>query len=192
MRVSFEFPIHFGRHRVGTICILEAIRGSRLRSRFYQARAAKCLQGAGVPQTEKKRHLATKSLRCGEVFSYWATVITGKATALCEQRILFNHESPRRGENLSRENFARVAAIKYGLQKECFSGTSKRNAMGLRAGIVEGMWRICNTAKATILFWRRTKRIRPRIAEAAFAHVDLDGGTRQTRRTLRTSAEVDC
>jgi GDPmannose 4,6-dehydratase len=113
-----------------------------------------------------------------KVFSYWATVNYRESYGLCASNgILFNHESPRRGETfVSRKISRAVAAIKQGVQKELFLGNldAKRD-WGYAPEYVEGMWRIVQLGEGDdfVLATGETHTVREFVA-AAFARVDLD------------------
>ena len=147
VRVSFDIPEYTSDVTgVGTIRILEAIREAGLRSRFYQASSSEMFgKVQEVPQTEKTPFWPRSPYGVAKVFSYWATVNYRESYGLCASNgILFNHESPRRGETFVTRKITRaVAAIKHGLQKELFLGNldAKRD-WGYAPEYVEGMWRI--------------------------------------------------
>src|SRR5439155_1542465 len=96
-----------------------------------------------------------------KVFSYWATVNYRESYALCASNaIMFNHESPRRGETFVTRKITRaVAAIKHGLQKELFLGNldAKRD-WGFAPEYVEGIWRILQFARRILSTFRSAKR----------------------------------
>src|SRR6184192_4675084 len=122
VRVSFDIPEYTGDVTgVGTIRILEAIREVGLRSRFYQASSSEMFGKAQqIPQTEKTPFWPRSPYGVAKVFSYWATVNYRESYELhASNGILFNHESPRRGETFVTRKISRAAAaIKQGLQKE--------------------------------------------------------------------------
>jgi GDPmannose 4,6-dehydratase len=112
------------------------------------------------------------------VFAYWATVNYRESYGLhASNGILFNHESPRRGETFVTRKISRaVAAIKHGLQSELFLGNlDAQRDWGYAPEYVEGMWRILQHDKGEdfILATGETHSVRE-FAETAFAHVDLD------------------
>ena len=129
VRVSFDIPEYTSDVTgVGTIRILEAIREVGLRSRFYQASSSEMFGKAQqVPQTEKTPFWPRSPYGVAKTFAYWATVNYRESYGLCASNgILFNHESPRRGETFVTRKISRaVAAIKHGLQKELFLGSSR-------------------------------------------------------------------
>ncbi len=180
VRVSFDIPEYTSDVTgVGTIRILEAIREVGLRSRFYQASSSEMFGKAQqVPQTETTPFWPRSPYGVAKAFAYWATVNYRESYGLCASNgILFNHESPRRGETFVTSKISRaVAAIKHGLQKELFLGNldAKRD-WGYAAEYVEGMWRILQHGEGDdfVLATGETHSVRE-FVETAFSHVDLD------------------
>ena len=180
VRVSFDIPEYTADVTgVGTIRILEAIRETGIRSRFYQASSSEMYGKAQeVPQTERTPFWPRSPYGVAKVFSYWATVNYRESYGLhASNGILFNHESPRRGETFVTRKISRaVAAIKHGLQKEVFLGNveAKRD-WGYAPEYVEGMWRILQQDNGDdfVLATNETHTVRE-FCEAAFGHVDLD------------------
>jgi GDPmannose 4,6-dehydratase len=180
VRVSFDIPEYTSDVTgVGTIRILEAIREAGLRSRFYQASSSEMFGKAQtVPQNEKTPFWPRSPYGVAKVFSYWATVNYRESYGLhASNGILFNHESPRRGETFVTRKITRaVAAIKQGLQKELFLGNleAKRD-WGYAPEYVEAMWRILQQDNGDdfVVATGETHTVRE-FAETAFAHVDLE------------------
>ena len=180
VRVSFDIPEYTSDITgVGTIRILEAIREAEIRSRFYQASSSEMFGKAqSVPQTEKTPFWPRSPYGVAKVFSFWATVNYRESYGLrASNGILFNHESPRRGETFVTRKISRaVAAIKHDLQNELFLGNldAKRD-WGYAPEYVEGMWRILQHDQGDdfVLATGETHTVRE-FAETAFAHVDLD------------------
>jgi len=180
VRVSFDIPEYTSDITgVGTIRILEAIREAGLRSRFYQASSSEMFGKAQqVPQTETTPFWPRSPYGVAKIFAYWATVNYRESYGLCASNgILFNHESPRRGETFVTRKISRAAAaIKHGLQKELFLGNldAKRD-WGYAPEYVEGMWRILQHGEGDdfVLATGETHSVRE-FAETAFSHVDLD------------------
>ena len=180
VRVSFDIPEYTADVTgVGTIRILDAIRESGLRSRFFQASSSEIFgKVQQVPQTEKTPFWPRSPYGVAKVFSYWATVNYRESYGLCASNgIMFNHESPRRGETFVTRKITRaVAAIKHGLQKELFLGNldAKRD-WGFAPEYVEGIWRILQVGEGDdfVLATGESHTVRE-FVEAAFAHANLD------------------
>jgi len=180
VRVSFKIPEYTSDVTgVGTIRILEAIGKTRVQSRFYQASSSEMFgKVQAVPQDEGTPFWPRSPYGVAKVFSYWATVNYRESYGLhASKGILFNHESPRRGETFVTRKISRaVAAIKHGLQRELFLGNldAKRD-WGYAPEYVEGMWRILQQDESNdfVLSTGETHSVRE-FVEEAFAHVDLD------------------
>jgi GDPmannose 4,6-dehydratase len=180
VRVSFDIPEYTSDITgVGTIRILEAIREAGIRSRFYQASSSEMFGKAQqVPQTEKTPFWPRSPYGVAKVFSFWATVNYRESYGLCASNgILFNHESPRRGETFVTRKISRaVAAIKHGLQHELYLGNlgAKRD-WGYAPEYVEGMWRILQHDEGDdfVLATGEPHSVRD-FVETAFSRVDLD------------------
>ena len=126
VKVSFEIPEYTAEiTALGTTRLLEAIRDSGIKTKFYQASSSemfgKVLQ---VPQSEKTPFYPRSPYAAAKVYSYWMTVNYREAYNIFAcNGILFNHESPRRGETfVTRKITMALARIKYGLQKKLYLG----------------------------------------------------------------------
>jgi GDPmannose 4,6-dehydratase len=180
VRVSFDIPEYTADVTgVGTIRILEAIREVGLRSRFFQASSSEVFGKAQeFPQSEETPFWPRSPYGVAKVFSYWATVNYRESYGLCASNgIMFNHESPRRGETFVTRKITRaVAAIKHGLQKELFLGNldAKRD-WGYAPEYVEGAWRILQLDEGDdfVLATGEEHTVRE-FVEAAFAQANLD------------------
>jgi GDPmannose 4,6-dehydratase len=145
VRVSFDQPVYTTQvDAIGTMRLLEAIRDTRLPVRFYQASSSEMFgKAAEVPQTETTPFHPRSPYGCAKVFSYWQTVNYREAYGMhCSNGILFNHESPRRGETFVTRKITRAATrIKEGLQDKVFLGNldAKRD-WGFAGDYVEAMW----------------------------------------------------
>jgi GDPmannose 4,6-dehydratase len=164
---------------VGTIRILEAIRESGVKPRFYQASSSEMYgKVQEVPQTETTPFWPRSPYGCAKMFGYWATVNYRESYGLfASNGILFNHESPRRGETFVTRKISRaVAAIKLGLQKELYLGNldAKRD-WGYAPEYVEGMWRMLQADQPDdfVLATNETHTVKE-FVEVAFGHVGLD------------------
>jgi GDPmannose 4,6-dehydratase len=131
-----------------------------------------------VPRNESTPFWPRSPYAVSKVFAFWATVNYREGYGLhVSNGILFNHESPRRGETFVTRKISRaVAAIKQGLQSELFLGNldAKRD-WGYAPEYVEAMWRMLQQDQADdfVIATGETHTVRE-FAEAAFAHVDLD------------------
>ena len=180
VRVSFDIPEYTADVTgTGTIRILEAMRETGIRPRFYQASSSEMFgKVQAVPQRETTPFWPRSPYAVSKVFSYWATINYRESYGLhASNGILFNHESPRRGETFVTRKVTRaVAAIKLGLQKELFLGNldAKRD-WGYAPEYVEGMWRMLqqDTGDDFVLATGEAHSVRE-FVEAAFAHVNLD------------------
>ena len=191
VRVSFDIPEYTADVTgVGTIRILEAIREAGVRSRFYQASSSEMFgKVQEVPQTETTPFWPRSPYGVAKVFAYWATVNYRESYGLCASNgILFNHESPRRGETFVTRKITRaVAAIKHGLQHELFLGNldAKRD-WGYAPEYVEGMWRILQHDEGDdfVLATNETHTIRE-FLDIAFGRRPRLEEIREARRPLR-------
>lgn len=180
VRVSFDIPENTGDVTgLGTIRILEAMRESAVQARFYQASSSEMFgKVLEVPQTERTPFWPRSPYACAKVYAYWATVNYRESYGMhCTNGILFNHESPRRGETFVTRKITRaVARIKRGLQKDIYLGNldAKRD-WGYAREYVEGMWRMLQVDESDdyVLATNETHSVRE-FVEAAFGHVGLD------------------
>jgi GDPmannose 4,6-dehydratase len=180
VRVSFDSPEYTSDiTAIGTIRLLEAIRESGIKPRFYQASSSEMYgQVREVPQTEKTPFYPRSPYACAKVFSYWITVNYREAYGLhASNGILFNHESPRRGETFVTRKITRaVAHIAAGLQEKLYLGNldSKRD-WGFAKEYVEAMWLMLQQDKPDdyVIATNETHSIRE-FLEHAFGQVGLD------------------
>ncbi|MGH2271231.1 GDP-mannose 4,6-dehydratase [Anaerohalosphaeraceae bacterium U12dextr] len=145
VRVSFDQPIYTANvDALGTLRLLEALRMMKTPPRFYQASSSE-MYGKVVetPQTETTPFYPRSPYACAKVYSYWQTVNYREAYNLFAcNGILFNHESPRRGETFVTRKITRAATrIKEGLQDKLYLGNldAKRD-WGFAGDYVEAMW----------------------------------------------------
>ena len=147
--VSFETPEYTANSdAIGTLRLLEAIRilGMEKRTRFYQASTSE-LYGKvqAIPQDETTPFYPRSPYAAAKLYGYWIVVNYREAYGLhASNGVLFNHESPRRGETFVTRKITRaVGRIKMGLQKELFLGNldAKRD-WGYAPDYVEAMWRM--------------------------------------------------
>ncbi|WP_029212654.1 GDP-mannose 4,6-dehydratase [Arsenicicoccus bolidensis] len=146
VRVSFDEPEHTADTTgVGSIRLLEAIRVAGVRPRFYQASTSELFGATPPPQGEDTPFYPRSPYGVAKLYSYWITKNYREAYDMfAVNGILFNHESPRRGETFVTRKITRaVAAIKAGQQKHLYMGNidSVRD-WGYAPEYVEGMWRM--------------------------------------------------
>jgi GDPmannose 4,6-dehydratase len=146
VRVSFEMPEYTGDVTgLGTIRILEAVRKSGIKTRFYQASSSEMYGSAQPPQNENTPFEPRSPYAAAKVYAYWITrnYREGYKLFACNG-ILFNHESPRRGETFVTRKITRaLAAIKAGKQKHLYLGNlDSRRDWGYAPEYVEAMWTI--------------------------------------------------
>jgi len=147
VRVSFDIPEYTGNvDGLGTLRILEAIREAGLvkKVRFYQASSSEMFGKAQeVPQTELTPFWPRSPYGCAKVYAYWLTLNYRESYRLhANNGILFNHESPRRGETFVTRKITRAATrIKLGLQSHLYLGNlDARRDWGYAREYVEMMW----------------------------------------------------
>ncbi len=143
VRVSFDMPEYTGEVTgLGATRMLESIRKSGINTRFYQASSSEMFGGAKPPQNEHTNFEPRSPYAAAKVYAYWMTrnYREGYKLYACNG-ILFNHESPRRGETFVTRKITRaVAAIKQGRQRELFLGNlDSRRDWGYAPEYVEGM-----------------------------------------------------
>jgi GDPmannose 4,6-dehydratase len=147
VKVSFELPEYTAEvDAMGTVRFLDAIRETGLKTRFYQASTSE-LYGKvqEIPQTEKTPFYPRSPYGVAKLYGYWIVVNYREAYGLfASNGILFNHESPRRGETfVTRKITLAAARIKAGLQKQLLLGNlNSERDWGYAPDYVEGMWRI--------------------------------------------------
>lgn len=182
VRVSFEIPEYTGDiTALGTIRILEAIReaGIHKNVRFYQASSSEMYgKVVEIPQTELTPFYPRSPYGCAKVFSYWATVNYREAYQLhASNGILFNHESPRRGETFVTRKITRAATrIKLGLQKKLYLGNLEaRRDWGYAEEYVEAMWRMLqqDASDDYVIATNETHSVRE-FCQETFAALDMD------------------
>jgi GDPmannose 4,6-dehydratase len=180
VRVSFDIPEYTADVTgIGTIRILEAIREAAVKTRFYQASSSEMFgKVQEVPQTERTPFWPRSPYGVAKVFAHWATVNYRESYGLhASNGILFNHESPRRGETFVTRKISRsVARIKCGLDKSLFLGNlDARRDWGYAPEYVQGMWLILQQDRPDdyILATNETHSVRE-FVELAFERVGLD------------------
>jgi GDPmannose 4,6-dehydratase len=180
VRVSFDIPEYTGDVTgLGTVRILEAIRETGLKARFYQASSSEMFgKVSEVPQRETTPFHPRSPYGAAKVYAYWATVNYRESYGMFAcNGILFNHESPRRGETFVTRKISRaVAHIKAGLQDKLFLGNldAKRD-WGYAKEYVEAMWLMLQQENPDdyVVATGETHSVEE-FLEEAFSHVDLD------------------
>lgn len=144
VRVSFDIPEYTGDiTALGTTRILEAIRRSGIKTRFYQASSSEMFGASPPPQNEKTPFYPRSPYAAAKVYAYWITVNYREAYNLFAcNGILFNHESPRRGETFVTRKITRALAhILAGKQKKLYLGNlNAKRDWGFAPEYVEMMW----------------------------------------------------
>jgi GDPmannose 4,6-dehydratase len=179
VRVSFDMPEYTGDVTgLGVTRLLEAIRRSGIRTRFYQASSSELFGDSPPPQNEETPLRPRSPYAAAKLYGYWMVRNYREAYGLfAVNGILFNHESPRRGETFVTRKITRaVARIKFGLQKKLFLGNleAKRD-WGYAPDFVTAMWLMLQqeTPEDFVIATGEAHSVRE-FLEEAFAHVDLD------------------
>jgi len=179
VRVSFDEPEHTGDTTgLGTARLLEAVRIAKLPVRFYQASSSEMFGATPPPQDEDTVFHPRSPYAAAKVYAYWMTRNYRDAYGLfAVNGILFNHESPRRGETFVTRKITRaVARIAAGLQDELFLGNlDARRDWGYAPEYVEGMWRMLQADEPAdyVLATGTSYSVRD-FVELSFAHAGLD------------------
>jgi GDPmannose 4,6-dehydratase len=197
VRVSFDEPEHTGNTTgLGSMRLLEAVRMSGVECRYYQASSSEMFGAARTPQDESTPFQPRSPYGVAKLYAYWATRNYREAYGLfAVNGILFNHESPRRGETFVTRKITRaVARIKAGLDEHVYLGNLDAvRDWGYAPEYVEGMWRMLQADAPDDYVLATGSAITVReFMESAFAHADLDweAHVRFDDRYLRPS-EVD-
>jgi GDPmannose 4,6-dehydratase len=144
VRVSFDMPEYTGDITgIGTTRMLEAVRRSGIKTKFYQASSSEMFGDSPPPQNEKTPFRPRSPYAAAKVYGFWMVANYREAykTFACNG-ILFNHESPRRGETFVTRKITRaLARIKLGLEKKLYLGNlNARRDWGFAGDYVEAMW----------------------------------------------------
>ena len=178
VKVSFELPDYTADTTgLGTVRLLEAIRAAGVPCRFYQASSSEMFGSTPPPQDETTAFHPRSPYGCAKLYAYWITVNYRESYDLyAVNGILFNHESPRRGETFVTRKITRaVARIAAGLQEKLYLGNLDAvRDWGYAAEFVEGMWRMVQQDEPTdyVLATGNAMTVRE-FAEAAFARAGL-------------------
>jgi GDPmannose 4,6-dehydratase len=180
VRVSFDQPVYtVAVDALGTMSFLEAIRDTGLPIRFYQASSSEMYgKTEQTPQNESTPFHPRSPYACAKVYSFWQTVNYRESYGMFAcNGILFNHESPRRGETFVTRKITRAATrIKEGLQKKLYLGNldAKRD-WGFAGDYVEAMWLMLQQEKPDdfVIATGETHSVREFLAEV-FGHLNMD------------------
>jgi GDPmannose 4,6-dehydratase len=179
VKVSFEVP-EFTADVValGTLRLLEAMRRTGVNCRFYQASSSEMFGSAPPPQSESTALHPRSPYACAKVFGHHITVNYRESYGLhASSGILFNHESPRRGETFVTRKITRaVAHIKHGVQQKLYLGNlDARRDWGYAPDYVRAMWLMLQqeTADDFVVGTGEAHTVRE-FVELAFAHAGLD------------------
>jgi GDPmannose 4,6-dehydratase len=179
VRVSFDEPEYTGDVTgLGTIRLLEAIRALGLNTRFYQASSSEMFGATPPPQNEETPFYPRSPYGVAKLYSYWITRNYREAYGIfASNGILFNHESPRRGETFVTRKITRaVARIKAGVQTELYMGNLDAvRDWGYAPEYVEAMWRMLQHDEPTdfVVATNTAYTVRD-FLELSFEHAGLD------------------
>lgn len=179
VRVSFDMPEYTGDVTgLGTLRILEAIRKTGIKTKFYQASSSEMFGAASPPQSENTIFQPRSPYAAAKVYAYYIVQNYRDAYGLfATNGILFNHESPRRGETFVTRKITRAATqIKLGLKNKLFLGNleAKRD-WGFAGDFVEAMWLMLQQDKPDdfVIATGETHSVRE-FTEKVFSRLDLD------------------
>jgi len=180
VRVSFDIPEYTGDVTgLGTLRILEAIRETGVKAKFYQASSSEMYgKVQEVPQRETTPFYPRSPYGAAKVYAYWTTVNYRESYGIFAcNGILFNHESPRRGETFVTRKVTRaVAHIKAGLQDKLYLGNlNAKRDWGYAKEYVEAMWRMLQQEESDdyVIATGETHAVQE-FVEEAFAYAGLD------------------
>jgi GDPmannose 4,6-dehydratase len=179
VRVSFDIPEYTSDiTATGALRMLESIRQTGVKTRFYQASSSEMYGSTAPPQSEATPFYPRSPYACAKLFAHSITVNYRESYGMfAVSGILFNHESPRRGETFVTRKIARAAAhIKAGLQKKLYLGNleAKRD-WGYAPEYVEAMWRMLqqDDPRDYVIGTGETHTVLE-FVQSAFAHAGLD------------------
>jgi len=177
--VSFTMPQYTAQvDAVGTVALLEAIRASNLDTRFYQASTSELYGSTPPPQNEESKFRPRSPYAAAKLMAYWSTVNYREAFGIhATNGILFNHESPRRGETFVTRKISRaVAAIKSGKQKKLYLGNLDAvRDWGYAKEYVESMWLMLQKPESSdYVVATGVGATVQEFAEVAFSHAGLE------------------
>ena len=179
VRVSFDIPEYTGDVTgISTLRLLEAIRETEIPAKFYQASSSEMFGAAPPPQNEKTNFYPRSPYAVAKLYSYWTTVNYREAYGIFAcNGILFNHESPRRGETFVTRKITRgLANILAGKQDKIYLGNLEaRRDWGYAPEYVDAMWRMLQHERPDdyVIATGETHSVRE-FLEIAFGLVGLD------------------
>jgi GDPmannose 4,6-dehydratase len=180
VKVSFEVPEYTAEvDAVGTLRFLDAIRETGMKTKLYQASTSELFgKVQEIPQSEKTPFYPRSPYGVAKLYGYWIIVNYREAYNIFAcNGILFNHESPRRGETfVTRKITLAASRIKLGLQKNLLLGNlNAKRDWGYAPEFVEGMWRMlqCDEAEDFVLATGETHEVRE-FVNAAFNELDIE------------------
>ena len=179
VRVSFDIPEYTADvTATGALRLLEGIRQTGLKSRFYQASSSEMFGSAPPPQSERTVFQPRSPYACSKLFAHNITINYRESYGLfAASGILFNHESPRRGETFVTRKITRALAhIKFGLQEKLYLGyLDARRDWGYAPEYVEAMWMMLqqDSPGDIVIGTGETHTVRE-FVEEAFSHAAMD------------------
>ncbi len=192
VKVSFDVPEYTGDITgLGTMRLLEAVRRSGAKTRFYQASSSEMFGSAPPPQSEATVFQPRSPYAAAKVYAHWMTRIYREGYGLyAANGILFNHESPRRGETFVTRKITRgVAAILAGREDALYLGNlDARRDWGYAPEYVEAMWKILqqDAADDFVIGTGEAHSVREFVEEAfAYAGLDWRKHVKMSERYLR-------
>jgi GDPmannose 4,6-dehydratase len=179
VRVSFDMPEYTGDITgLGTLRLLEAMRKTGIVTKFYQASSSEMFGAAPPPQSEETPFQPQSPYAAAKVYAYYIVKNYRQAYNLFAcNGILFNHESPRRGETFVTRKITRAAArIKLGMQQKLYLGNMEaKRDWGFAGDYVEAMWRMLQQDKPDdfVIALGETHSVRE-FVEKVFQKLDMD------------------
>src|SRR5688500_6158041 len=179
VRVSFDQPVFTGDVTgLAAMRLLEAVRAARVRTKIYQASSSEMFGAAPPPQNEQTPFYPRSPYGAAKVYSYWVTRNYREAYGMfAVNGILFNHESPRRGETFVTRKITRaVARIRAGIQDDLYLGNLEAvRDWGYSPEFVEAMWLMLqhDEPRDYVVATGSAYSVRD-FVQFAFEHADLD------------------
>lgn len=179
VRVSFDIPEYTGDVTgLGTLRMLEGIRRADLHTKFYQASSSEMFGSSCPPQSETTSFYPRSPYAAAKVYAYWSTVNYREAYKMFAcNGILFNHESPRRGETFVTRKITRsIARIKGGKEKKLYLGNLQaRRDWGFAPEYIECQWKMLQQDRPDdLVIGTGESHTVEEFVNAAFEYVDLN------------------